>query len=682
MDFTQHDSLLSLLTSQNLHYEEIFEISQNLLSEIPEMHKNFSGEIFASAITQCILECFKRKFDFHSTIWYSAKRIDNTIVKPNAAPVSFNRLVTEGQTIHYEFYNADQLNIATLPFEPSKTIRAKDYLVSPTLSSSKSMPQTNKNLEYAILAFVREFNGEYGRSGISKILKGSQSVKDNGFNTKALKSNYFGMFSELTIRSITKTVDDLLDKKMLYLKKMEYGRPLVCIKKDTDISSFEADKEVFLPIKMGYYEPKEDDDENFRKILEFIKNGENIFITGHAGTGKSYILGKLKNRFSDLVVTSTTGIAAVNVKGQTIHSWAGVGICNKPLEQAVEKILRKSSVKRGILKCKILAVDEISMLDIRTFEYVDAVLRKIREIDKPFGGIQVIFIGDFYQLPPVNKKENIDEHGRKYCFESQLWNEFDLKTVVLEKNYRQNEENLIKALADMRINSLDENDIELLKTRECEETEELSDILHIFATNREADNYNEIKFSQVKNPTYQLSAKDVIYRNGEPIETPKTDSDFTILRRIDDVCNADKIISLKEGVRVMLLTNLDFDKGLINGSCGVVDEITDNYVRVLFDNGVISNVARHDFEFYNNEVLIAARKQFPLRLAYGITIHKSQGMSLDKLVVDCSRIFERGQIYVALSRIKTLAGLYLHGFNPNKVMVDEKVCEFYKHLFD
>ena len=164
------------------------------------------------------------------------------------------------------------------------------------------------------------------------------------------------------------------------------------------------------------------------------------------------------------------------------------------------------------------------------------------------------------------------------------------------------------------------------------------------------------------------------------VDNTQVRKDIALLNRIDPICSAEKEILLKIGVRVMLLTNLDFDKGLINGSCGVVKEICENHVLIRFDNGIYSKITQHDFEFYKNDVLIALRRQYPLRLAYGITIHKSQGMSLDKLVVNCSRIFEKGQTYVALSRIKTLNGLYLKNFDPNKVMVDERVVEFYKSL--
>ena len=317
------------------------------------------------------------------------------------------------------------------------------------------------------------------------------------------------------------------------------------------------------------------------------------------------------------------------------------------------------------------------MLDIKTFEYVDSVLRQVRSCDEPFGGIQVLFIGDFFQLPPVEKNEN---SAQKYCFESKLWEDLDLYTVLLTKNYRQNEENLITALSNMRTNSLTDADVKLLKTRECKENIDTQNALHIFATNQEADNYNNMKFNKINSKEYKLYAIDGVYKGEKLIENPTNLREENILKRIDVACSAEKSISLKIGVRVMLLINYDFEKGLINGSCGEVKEINEDYILVYFDNGQSAKITRHDFEFYNNEKLIALRRQFPLRLAYGITIHKSQGMSLDKLVVDCSRIFEKGQAYVALSRIKTLNGLYLQNFNPAKVMVDNTVVEFYKNL--
>src|SRR5574344_1999180 len=195
------------------------------------------------------------------------------------------------------------------------------------------------------------------------------------------------------------------------------------------------------------------DCEYFSEITDLIKNGENIFITGYAGTGKSFILNKLKKCFR-IDVTSTTGLAAVNINGQTIHSWAGVGICNRPIVDVVEKILNRAKLKKQILDCEILAIDEISMLDGVTFDYIDEVLRQVRDCDKPMGGIQMLLFGDFFQLPPVSKE-------RGFCFRSSTWEELDLKTIFLEKIYRQNDERFISALNRLRLNEMSEDDAKL-----------------------------------------------------------------------------------------------------------------------------------------------------------------------------------------------------------------------------
>lgn len=538
---------------------------------------------------------------------------------------------------------------------------------------SPNIDKRNSKIRRAILSCIKEFSGKYGKTGIAKILKGSKNIKDNVYNKNAISSNYYGMFEQLTLSFIEKEIDKLVDEEYLEIKKVNYGHPLL-------LTNAKAESYIDKNIE-GDSELEENDEcyrnEHFVQIINYIKEKANIFITGHAGTGKSYILNKLKEKYPDIVITSTTGIAAVNVKGQTLHSWAGVGICNHSIDYVVKKILSKSSLKNQIQKCKILAIDEISMLNIITFEYVDKVLRIIRACNEPFGGIQVLFIGDFFQLPPV---EEDSQKEQKYCFESPVWKELNLKNIVLDKNYRQNEQNLITALSNMRINNLTEDDIKLLKTREIINDCNLENMLHIYSTNEEADNYNNRMFAKIKEKEVILTSFDGIYRGTKLVDSPETEREHKLLERIDVTCRAEKNIILKIGARVMLLTNLDFEKGLINGSCGVVKDICEDYVLVLFDNGKKIKIKQHDFEFYNNNQIIAIRRQYPLRLAYGITIHKSQGMSLDNLVVDCSRIFEKGQAYVAISRIKKLDGLYLNNFNPANVMVDDKVVEFYKNL--
>lgn len=422
---------------------------------------------------------------------------------------------------------------------------------------------------------------------------------------------------------------------------------------------------------------KKDDDETFLKILTLLKNGENVFLTGFAGTGKSYILNKLKERFKKkLVITSTTGIAAVNVKGQTLHSWAGVGLCRNTVFNTVEKIKKRPTQYRQIMNCKIPAVDEISMLNIEAFEYINEVLRAVRECNEPFGGIQVLFIGDFFQLPPVEK----EQQESRYCFDSHVWKDLNLQNVVLKKNYRQNEQNFITALAHMRENCLEIEDVELLKNRCVENDTYQTDILHIFSTNEEANRYNLAKFNMIDEPVKIFKSEDGVYRGTKLVTEGFTESENYILEIFSKNCRAEKEIALKLGAKVMLLVNMDFNRGLINGACGNIEAFYDDTISIKFDNGVVAAIPQHTFEYYYNERVVAERKQFPLKLAYGITIHKSQGMTLDKLVVDCARIFERGQAYVAMSRVKTLEGLYLKNFEPQKVLVDSRVADFYENI--
>jgi hypothetical protein len=650
-----------LISKNPLNTKELSEIYNVSVGQIKEIINDINSEI----ISRCTSSYRNERFDIYNHLHEHLSHIRQLLLTLNIKESDNAKLK---QLLEKDLGNENIIGL--------KLINNLSENQNPTLQKLEETPQTSDehqdtiDIRHGIISCVDKFQGQYGRSGIAKLLQGSRSIKSNMHNNDAIKSEFFGMFRNQTQVFILSEIDKLLEEKVLLTRKITFGRPVLVVNPKIEVTPIK--KEIQTSI-----ESTQDDDEDFKRILHLINEKKNVFITGHAGTGKSYILNKLKERIKDLVITSTTGIAAVNVKGQTLHSWAGVGICKAPIEATVDKIIKRRNIRTPILECKILAVDEVSMLDVKTFEYVDEVLREVRDVDEPFGGIQVIFIGDFFQLPPVTKE---DEEDKTYAFESPLWNEFDFKTVLLTKNHRQKDEKLITALSHMRVNALTYSDVGLLKTRECWDNDDVSDILHIFSTNSEADYYNNMKFNQIESREYRLYAKDGIYKGKSFIETPSNERDENILKRIDAVCSADKCISLKIGARVMLLFNQDFEHGLINGSCGVVKDIDDDEVVVAFDNGYTASVESHSFEFYNNEVLIGARKQFPLRLAYGITIHKSQGMSLDKLVVDCSRIFERGQAYVALSRIKTLEGLYLHNFTPSKVMVDEKVVDFYNSL--
>lgn len=423
-------------------------------------------------------------------------------------------------------------------------------------------------------------------------------------------------------------------------------------------------------------------DENYTNIKTAIKSGKNVFVTGAAGTGKSYILKQLKKEFN-FDITSTTGMAAVNIGGQTIHAWAGVGICDLPINSAVKSILKKANLAKRIRSAKILAIDEISMLDAQTFDYLNNVFKSIRASALPFGGLQLLLFGDFFQLPPVEKSVG-------FCFESDAWKELNPENIVLKKIYRQSDRNFANILNNIRQNKLKSSDFAALISRNNIELPPEKEILHIFATNEAADNFNAQKFNALHTTTQELYAKDVLMKNEEPnkiVSIPQEAAELSIARKkvwdtLDKYCKAPQNLILKKGCRVMLLKNLDFEQGLINGSCGVVKDFSTDGITVNFDNGIQKTIKLHEFDYSKDGKLLAKRIQFPLRLAYGITIHKSQGMTLDEVFVDFNRIFEYGQAYVALSRVKSLNGLYLKGFEPQKIMANPKIVAFYKNLGD
>ena len=338
----------------------------------------------------------------------------------------------------------------------------------------------------------------------------------------------------------------------------------------------------------------------------------------------------------------------------------------------------------------MLAIDEISMLDNITFDYVNEVLKAIRENDKPFGGIQVLIFGDFFQLPPVRMKED----GKDFCFNSQTWNDLNLKPVVLKEVKRQSEKELSEALNNVRIDKTSAEDLKVFYKRDVEPEYEASrDILQIFGTNADADAYNDKCFNEIPERPYTYEAKDELYIYndvGEQSVTVLNTKDITnknvnkydlmALKKFNDDCKAPEKLELKEGCRVMLLKNIDVKKGLANGSCGTVKQLTGGSIDIQFDNGVRANLLPVEFEYIKEGRTKIKRTQYPLRLAYGITIHKSQGMTFDKLVVNFNRIFDYGQAYVALSRTRTLDGLIIRGFDHNKIVANKEVVEFYKKL--
>ena len=432
-----------------------------------------------------------------------------------------------------------------------------------------------------------------------------------------------------------------------------------------------------------------------KPLVEVVKEKlktRNLFITGGGGVGKSYLIGQLQKELP-LVITSTTGISAVNIEGQTIHSWAGIGIADKPIAKVVDFILndkRGKQKRRDIWAADYLVIDEISMLNSYTLDYINEVLKHVRQDNRPFGGIRVILVGDFFQLPPVHIGEEIEINRAKrlinYAFNSQTWKELDLETIQLTKVWRQTDKDFIDTLNNLRVGKITEKDIQLLETRNhCFDVPE--EAVKIFAVNYQVDAENERRFNALPGDAVTFNAINQIrcYVGGKSLMLNPSDKrvpiyDLQKYESFDKDCRIPNELKIKVGCRVMLLKNIDFDRCLVNGSCGYVKSFSSDCITVDFDNGETYSVGREATEIKQGETVKISREQFPLRLAYSVSVHKSQGQTFDSCFIDCSNFFECGQGYVALSRARTLDKLYLRNFNPAKIFVDDRIKEFYNTL--
>ena len=399
-----------------------------------------------------------------------------------------------------------------------------------------------------------------------------------------------------------------------------------------------------------------------------ILEGKNVFITGSAGTGKSYLLSYLKDKIDNMYLTATTGIAAVNIGGITLHHWAGLGIEDIPVEKIAQNILsiKGTNTKKRLLKTKVLAVDEISMLSMETFEKVDKLLRIVRGNDTPFGGIQLVLFGDFFQLPPVNSDN--------FCFESEVWQEAEIKTIVLKEIFRQKDERFIKLLNNIKNGIVDKEDLKILKSRYGIVSDDI------------------IKPTILSTHNYLVEKINVEKLHNIPREEEVYVADFMGERKYIDIlkknCIAKETLTLKVGSQVMMLKNTYQKDGIINGSNGIVLGFSTKkrYPIVGFENGVEMTIGPENWEItkfdYNTGELetLAIMQQIPLILSWAITIHKSQGMTLDKVECDLKHSFADGQVYVALSRVRGLDGLYIKSFDINKIKANRKIINFYNNL--
>lgn len=406
-------------------------------------------------------------------------------------------------------------------------------------------------------------------------------------------------------------------------------------------------------------------------IINAIRAKHNVCITGAAGTGKSFLLKMIKEHFPFVHITASTGVAAVNVAGITIHSWAGIGKATFPATEIVRFINSGpgTRIRRQLKKAKLLAIDEISMISAQVFDLLDQVLKSVRENEKPFGGIQLVVLGDFFQLPPVSQSNQID-----FCFESDAWNNGNFKIFELTEIFRQQDLEFIRLLNNIRHASINHVDISLLESRQFTSISEDIEPTMLVTHNYQAEKINLEKLAALKtndSVTYSMSEAG----NPNTVEFLKKN------------CLAQPELTLKVGAQVMMLKNTLQKQGIINGSIGTIIGFSkSDFPIVKFHNGEVCIVGPEEWnvEIFNEgtqeKEVTAYIQQIPLALAWAITIHKSQGMTLDSILCDLSNAFADGQIYVALSRVKSLDGLYIKGFKSSLLRVNQKVKEFYNQL--
>ena len=457
---------------------------------------------------------------------------------------------------------------------------------------------------------------------------------------------------------------------------------------------------------------------SYEQQLAFDKyvKGHNIFITGPGGAGKSVLIKKIQQHAQEeqgksVAVCALTGCAAIllDCGARTVHSWAGIGIANGPNTEIINRVMKSAFKKRNWYKTDILIVDEVSMMSQKMFELLDALGRNIRKSKSylPFGGIQVIFSGDFYQLPPVGDPE--EPNTTNFCFESPNWfTTFPRQShIQLVKIFRQSDPVYSTILNQLREGKVKRSSVNILneQVNKAVPEEVIIKPTKLFPTKNKVQqiNINEMANLTTEIHEYKMkyvndisnNPKDRDYLNNISVKKLKTEDKlkvagftqeqiFAELEQIKKNLICEEELQLREGAQVMCVVNLDVEFAKIcNGSQGIIVGFTENkdikVPIVKFTNGVKMAINYHVWPSDNIPGIGVA--QIPLILSWALTIHKSQGATLDIAEIDAgSGIFECGQTYVALSRVKSLEGLYLTALNVGKIKVNKKVQDFYNQL--
>jgi hypothetical protein len=398
-----------------------------------------------------------------------------------------------------------------------------------------------------------------------------------------------------------------------------------------------------------------------QEALDILKLGYNAYLTGCAGSGKTFLLNRylahLKKNGVGVGITASTGIAATHMNGTTVHSWSGLGIRDKVTERDIDFLLKKKQLVGRFEKTAVLVIDEVSMLHAFQLDLIDALCKAFKRSARPFGGMQVVLCGDFFQLPPVSK----NSEAPLFVDQSRVWQEMDMRVCYLDEQHRHEDDTLTRVLHDIRTNTVGEHTLEPLRQRYKGTIAGSVEPTKLYTHNVDVDSFNNRELEKLSGEThtYLMSSQG----NRKLVELLKKS------------CLAPEELRLKTGALVMFVKN-NVEEGYVNGTLGcVVDFDDENMPLVKTMHGRIIAASPETWRIEEEGKMRAEIRQIPLRLAWAITVHKSQGMTLDAAEIDLSKSFVEGMGYVALSRVRALSGLRLMGLNTIALRVHEKVLE-------
>jgi ATP-dependent exoDNAse (exonuclease V) alpha subunit len=413
------------------------------------------------------------------------------------------------------------------------------------------------------------------------------------------------------------------------------------------------------------------------EALAILKTGANVFLTGEPGSGKTHLINQyvswLRSCGVEPAITASTGIAATHIGGYTVHSWSGIGIKTRLDEYDLDRIASNERIAKRVRRAKILIIDEVSMLAPETLSMVDAVCREIFQNASPFGGLQIILVGDFFQLPPVVKIEAqttlMEKSRSRFAYESPAWAHANPIVCYLTEQHRQLDRNFLEILSAIRCNVFGADHLGHIEKRKIENHAIPKDAPKLFSHNVDVDRINNEMLERVSSLPKTFAMR--------------SDGAGALVEALIKSCLSPEALTLKIGAAVMFTKNNPKEK-FVNGTLGKVHGFSkqNGYPVVKTRSGLLIEVEPMDWTIEENGKILARITQMPLRLAWAITIHKSQGMSLDEAVMDLTEVFEFGQGYVALSRVTRLSGVHLLGWNerafqvhPNVLIKDEDFRE-------